>query len=444
MTAPLVTPSLDRQAELRTLRAANEAAARPPYAWAKLDATDLAWLITDHGWVVDDAPGPRVDLRQANLVNVDLRGVRLRQARLEGAVLHGADLRGADCFFAHFTDADLRMTQWEGAHLTMARMRGARLAGAHLAGVDMRQCWLAEADLSNANLDGADLSMAQMDHVDLHEASLLGAQLVAARMPDSDLRAAKLTRADLRSAHLERALLDDVDGSGATWEGAWCDDASFYGADLRDADLRGVRLRGAQLAGVRLAGARLGLIDLNGVDLTRVADLAALTRQPTGDERGAAALTEHTARAQALTVATDGLLRLRAALAATQAVDAGSLRRLRNRARTLQRRTVPRGTLGGIAASARFIFIGNGDEPGRVAAWSAALIALVALVQMALGGLGGAQAVVVALSGFTSASLNYFLTHTQARLAFVGIGESLIGDVLLALFIVAVVRRTAD
>ncbi|MBA3823589.1 MAG: pentapeptide repeat-containing protein [Ktedonobacterales bacterium] len=444
MTVPAIDLPIARQDELRALRLANEAAARPPYAWVKLTASELRWLIKEHGWVVDDAPGPRVDLRQANLAHADLQGVQLRQARLEGAVLFGADLRGADCFFAHFDQADLRETNWVGAQLTMARMRGARLAGADLHGAQLRQCWLPEADLSGANLDGADLSMAQMDHADLHEASLAGAILVEVKLPDSDLRAVKLPNADLRSAHLERAVLDACIATQANWEGAWCDDASLYGADLRCADLRGVRFVGAQLAGVQLAGARLGLIDLNGVDLTRIADLQQLLHQPTGDEVAAAALTDQVARSQAQFIAANGLLRLRAALAATQATDATALRSLRHRAWALQRRAAPRGTMGSLTANLSALFIGDGAAPVRLAGWAAALMGLVTALQILVGGMAFGTAGVLAVSGFTSAGIGYVATQTSGVLLAVSVIESLLGDVLLALFIAAVVRRGLD
>jgi uncharacterized protein YjbI with pentapeptide repeats len=443
MASPTAALALERQTELRTLRAANEAAERPPYAWVKLSHADVAWLIAEHGWVTSDDPGPRVDLRSANLAHTDLSGMPFRQARFEGAVLFGANLREADCFFAHFTGADLRETQWSGANLAMARMRGVRLNGADLTGVSLRQCWLPEADCANTRFDGADLSLSQMDQVDLHEAVLTGAKLVGAKLPDADVRAAKLTSADLRSAHLERTLLDAADAHDANWEGAWCDGASFAGADLRGCDLRGARLVGAQLGGASLAGGRLGLIDLTGVDLTRIADLPALVSQPTGDELAARATTDPAARRSAYTTAADALLRLRAALAITQAADATTLHHLRHRASALTRQSVPRGTPRGIASTLGYLFVGDGDAPLRVGTWALALVALVtALLAVASG--DWLHALTLALSGFTTAGIGYFADHAPQGWAIVGIIESLLGDLLFALFIAAVVRRAMD
>src|SRR5262249_7144773 len=132
MSVPGVTLPVARQRELRAIREANEKAERPPYAWARLAADDIPWLIAEHGWSVTDEPGERVDLRHANLTGVTLAGMQLRFARFDHAMLYQADLRGADLFYAQFLDADLREVQAEGIRLDMARMRGVRLNGAQL------------------------------------------------------------------------------------------------------------------------------------------------------------------------------------------------------------------------------------------------------------------------------------------------------------------------
>jgi uncharacterized protein YjbI with pentapeptide repeats len=344
MTADPVTPASlppARQDELRAARATNEAAERPPYAWTRLDAADVAWLIQEHGWAVEDAPGPRVDLRQANLAHIDLAGQMLRFARFEGAVLYGANLRDADLFFSHFTGADLRAIQADGAQMALARMREARLAGAQLQRVNLRQCWLPEADLSGATLDEADMTSSRMERVDLHEASLKKAKMTWCWLQEADLRAATLFGADLRGATLSRAQCDSADLHYATLEGAWCDDVSFYGAHLEGVDLRGAKLDGAHLAGAYLTGARLAHTDLAAVDLTQLADLAQLLGAVTGDEVAFLAAPSPE-RAAAATMALDALTRLYAALELRQALTPPQARRLRQRIQML-RRSVARG-----------------------------------------------------------------------------------------------------
>lgn len=446
-TTPL--PTAERQNELRARRAANLKAERPPYAWTRLDAADIAWLITEHGWTTDETPGERVDLRQANLVRVDLHGQRLRFARFEGAILYGADLRDADLFYAHFTGSDLRDVNAEGAQLNMARMRGARLSGANLTRAQLRQSWLAKADLANARLVGADLSGAHLDHADFHEALLEGANLGWALLTEADLRSAHLAGADLRSAHLERALLDTADLRGARLEGAWCDEATFFGAHLESADLRNARLHGAQLAGASLAGTRLAGIDLSGVDLTRLADRDAFLTRPTGDERAAHQQTGSD-RAPALRSAADGLDQLAVALTPAEG-DRRAARRLHARAQALRRAAwratgTPTDWLQWLGRSLAYGVIGNGDAPGRVALWAAILVALVAGLALVLPGAPSGtnlgSALVLSLQSFTTAGYGAFASQTRDALTAVGALESILGDLLTALFIAAVVRRT--
>src|SRR5579884_2377823 len=98
MSVPGMRLPAARQRELRAIRETNEKAERPPYAWARLAAEDIPWLIAEHGWSVTDAPGERVDLRHANLTGVSLAGMQLRFARFDHAMLYQADLRGTDFF----------------------------------------------------------------------------------------------------------------------------------------------------------------------------------------------------------------------------------------------------------------------------------------------------------------------------------------------------------
>ncbi len=445
--------SVERQAALRAIRLTNEAAERPPYAWARLTTEDLLWLMQEHGWATGDAPGPRVDLREAHLAGVNLAGWALRFARFEGASLFQADLRGTDLFYAQLTDADLREVQGEGAHLTLARMGGARLQGAHLRGAHMAQCWLPEADLSGALLDGANLTSAQMERVDLHEASLVGAQLTWAKLPEADLRAANAAGADLRSAHLEKAQLDSVNLTGARLEGAWCDNAACYAAQMTGVDLRGARLNGAQLAGATLAGARWAGCDLTQVDLARVGDLAALVTQPTGDALAARAGAGSAAeRAVAWQNAADAAARLQIALVRDPAIDPALIRqlhqqvgRLRRTAQRVQAGTSLSALVAWLRAAFAYLFVGEGDAPGRVALWAAGLVVVMTALTLALPRLTDAHdllgALSLALSGLTTPGYSFFASHTSGALQGLGVLESLVGDVLLACFIAAVVRK---
>ena len=63
---------------------------------------------------------------------------------------------------------------------------------------------------------------------------------------------------------------------------------------------------------------------------------------------------------------------------------------------------------------------------------------------MTVGGSSLMDAGILALSGFTSAGLGFVAAHVSGGLLSISIIESLMGDVLLALFIAAVVRRGLD
>ena len=433
-----------RQAELTAIRLANEAAERPPYAWTRLTIEDIRWLISANGWITTDEPGPRVDLRQANLVGVSLAGMAFRHAQLQGAVLFQVNLQGTDLFYADLTGADLRAVQAQGAQLAMARMRGARLQHAQLTGATMGQCWLPEADLSEAHLDSADLRSAQMERADLHEASLVGTRLSWARLEEADLRAADLTSADLRSAHLERAQLDSANLREARLEGAWCNDAAFYTARMQQVDLRGARLQEAQLAGAQLAGARWAQCDLTNVDLTRVGDLAALMQEPTGDEIVArVARGTLPERAAAWRTAADATARLSAALAANPSIDPVLVQRLQGRVRMLRRhilRLDARASLPAFTAWVRqavtFTFIGDGASPGRVALWAAGLVGIVAVcILLVTPQSAGMLALSQSLSSFTTPGFGYFASQAKGNEVLLGIGaiESVLGDLLAAI-----------
>jgi len=341
----------------------------------------------------------------------------------------------------------------EGVNLDMARMRGARLQGAQLARAQLKQAWLPESDLTEAVLDGADLSGAHMDHADLHEASLVAARLTWAQLQDADLRAAHLKSADLRSTHLERAQLDATNLREAGLQGAWCDAAAFYGAHLENADLRGARLQGAQLGGAFFAGTRLAGTDLTGVDLTRIADREAVATTPTGDER-AARTTSGTPqeRVAALRAAADSLDLLAGMLAVPASTDSATARRLRRRSLALRRsalraeaRTSPAAFWRWLGRDVAYLITGDGDAPARVGLWAAVLVVIVALVALALPDQSDAHdinsALGLALTGLTSAGFGAFVTHATGALRVIGAVESLLGDVLFALFIAAVVRR---
>jgi uncharacterized protein YjbI with pentapeptide repeats len=246
---------------------------------------------------------------------------------------------------------------------------------------------------------------------------------------------------------MEQALLDTATLRGAQLAGAWCDDASAYGTDFTGADLRGVRFQGAQLAGAILTGAHLAGVNLSGVDFARVADRAGLATRPTGDEITARAASG-SARSEALRGAADSLDLLATALFPAER-DARLARQMRAHANALRRESwrffgTPGGLLRWAGQTIGAAVAGNGDDPARVALWAAGLIGFMTASTLVLGSPGIqnlGDALRLALTGFTTAGFGAFDSQTTGLLTWLGAIESVLGDLLAALFIAATVRR---
>jgi uncharacterized protein YjbI with pentapeptide repeats len=89
--------------------------------------------------------GPRADLTNAVLTNMNLADANLTDTNLAGAELWGADL----------TDANLAGADLTGAQLAFATLNGAKLASANLSDTTMLNAHLDAADLYGVNLTDA-------------------------------------------------------------------------------------------------------------------------------------------------------------------------------------------------------------------------------------------------------------------------------------------------
>jgi hypothetical protein len=95
-------------------------------------------------------PFGELDLRHAQLSQLDLSGADLHGTDLFGAYMYNANLSNANMVYARLSNANLHATNMSGAELVHADLRGARLDGAVLAGAD-----LADTDLTDATYDRA-------------------------------------------------------------------------------------------------------------------------------------------------------------------------------------------------------------------------------------------------------------------------------------------------
>ena len=118
-------------------------------------------------------PDVPIDLRSADLRDIELPGVNLREANLNSCNLRGANLDNAD-----LSSATLRSAILMGARLRAASLSKADAVGAHLDGVDASDANFREADLTRSIFD---------------RAKLLGANMSKAICKDSTLTSAELT-----------------------------------------------------------------------------------------------------------------------------------------------------------------------------------------------------------------------------------------------------------
>lgn len=183
---------------------------------------------------IERARAQRIALRDRVIEDVVLANVELSSLRSHGVVLRDVDLRAAQ----------LVEVDWLECTLTDVRMRGAVLRGATL-----RMCTFERVQAASCDMRGAKLENSEAQGIVLDGADLSGGSLV-----DTDL-----TRATLRGA-----ILRDVDASGATFRGADLRGADLRGASFVDADLRGADLRGAVLDEVDFDGADLRGVVLEG------------------------------------------------------------------------------------------------------------------------------------------------------------------------------------
>lgn len=235
--------------------------------WERIDGaylreTGLDNAVSFADCVLHDADLTDARLWEADLSDVTLRGATLSGAGLQHATLCGADLRYADLSEASLGEADLSEADLSTADLSAANLVEADLSAADLLVANLNAATLMDADLSATGLKSADLNAAALIGADLSAAALMNADLSAADLRDADLsvadlREADLTDADLRGANLTNADLRDTDFTDATAREIQFDSATLENALLTRTDLREARLDGAALYQARFSDTRI-------------------------------------------------------------------------------------------------------------------------------------------------------------------------------------------
>jgi hypothetical protein len=127
-------------------------------------------------WRMDN-PDEHIELRRANLSEVDLNGANLSEVNLSGANLSGGNL-----YKANLSEARLIGTKFIQANLIDAKLIQANLSGADLSGVILVKADLCRAILVRANLCGANLTEAVLNGAVLVETNLERAILTGCKI----------------------------------------------------------------------------------------------------------------------------------------------------------------------------------------------------------------------------------------------------------------------
>ncbi len=122
------------------------------------------------------------DISGEQLHRVDMKGADLSDVNMNETLLTKADFSGANFQNANAEEANLWGANLEGANLTHANLKRANLRNSKLNGANLQDCNMVGAellfgDLTGASLKSVDLTGAMFVHTDLTGADLSGANL---------------------------------------------------------------------------------------------------------------------------------------------------------------------------------------------------------------------------------------------------------------------------
>jgi fluoroquinolone resistance protein len=194
----------------------------------------------------------------------------------------------ADCVFEQvqfsnpiLDDARFTNCRFVSCRLSHAELSGARFEGCGFAGEDTKGCSFAFSDLQRAVFAACDLSLAIFDRTELFAIEMRECNLTGAKFNKVDFSRAlsrkKIeTRASFHACRMDFVDLSEAKLPGCSLAGSRLREADLSGADLTDAELMTCDLFQAILDGAKLSGADLTGAEVSGLNLTTLADFAAL------------------------------------------------------------------------------------------------------------------------------------------------------------------------
>ncbi len=134
--------------------------------------------IDDLVQIVKDFPQKCKDVdpesEQLDLSHMDMRGANLCEVNLQGSNLYQTQLQGANLKRANLSQAILTAANLNGANLTGANLKQAILCAANLEGANLTEANLDGANLFLANLNGANLTGASLHQTNFREVRGVG------------------------------------------------------------------------------------------------------------------------------------------------------------------------------------------------------------------------------------------------------------------------------
>jgi uncharacterized protein YjbI with pentapeptide repeats len=188
-----------------------------PFKSIKLNRADVEWLLATH----ENGRGPvdwndgsqrkrkGLDLRGANLSNVDLEGLPL--ARMIGGLAIVEWLNATE------EQRNMAAVCMQKAHLKWAQMQGADLLGAQMQGADLVETRMQGADLGWAQMQGAYLEGARMQEASLYRAQMQGANLREAQLDGVNFAVATLSDEKYGPVYLADVRWGDVNLAVVDW-----------------------------------------------------------------------------------------------------------------------------------------------------------------------------------------------------------------------------------
>ena len=218
---------------------------------ATLVGTNFVWAeLTDANF--SEVKFENVDCFEADLTRVNFPGADLTGTKFSEGTLVDADLKSAN-----LSDTDLESSNLTGANMVMAKFNGSDLSGAILENAYLLSTEFIDADLPGATLNGIDARSVDFTKASLHKADFTDAKLRSAvfkgvRAGDCNFTDTNLNHANFADAILIDSTLKDAKARDATFNKAVLENTILTRTDLREASLENALLYDAQFADTRI------------------------------------------------------------------------------------------------------------------------------------------------------------------------------------------------